>query len=164
MIKKTDASPEKTLDRLQETYKQCLSGYESWQKDQKDSSAREALMQTMHDLRRVLSRMEIEILTSQSDARNAQPLPVPPHRSKRPMSQNQQQDRQNQQDSRQDSKSANVKPIPIRETDDAASNEPKPAAKTDAPRAEKPPRTAESGRRVLQTARHQTSKAEDGND
>lgn len=66
--------------RLQETADKCLSCYEAWNKDQKDAPAREALIEAIHEIRKVASRLEIELAISERDEMAQKPIPIPPHR------------------------------------------------------------------------------------
>ena len=67
--------------RLQETYEACLKTYEAWNDKKKDADLRETLQESIHDLRKVASRLEIEIAVSERDSMSSKPLPIPPHRS-----------------------------------------------------------------------------------
>ena len=67
--------------RLRETSEACIKNYETWSKDQKNADAREALQDAVHELRRVASRVEIEIAVSERSQMSDRPLPIPPHRS-----------------------------------------------------------------------------------
>lgn len=68
-------------ERLQETVDACLKSYEAWDADKKGSETRENLQESIHDLRKVASRLEIEIAISERDNMSSKPLPIPPHRS-----------------------------------------------------------------------------------
>lgn len=70
-------------ERLQATGAQCLSAYEAWAKDQKDEKAREDLQESIHELRKVTSRLEIELAISERDQMGQKKLPIPPHRAAR---------------------------------------------------------------------------------
>lgn len=70
-----------TDKRLRETADQCIKAYEGWMKSKKDLSARENLMEALHELRKVASRVEIEVAVSERDEVTARPLPIPPHRA-----------------------------------------------------------------------------------
>jgi len=69
--------------RLRETTDACISSFEAWIKNNKNLDSREALMDSMHEVRKVISRVEIEIAISERDRLGARPLPIPPHRSSR---------------------------------------------------------------------------------
>lgn len=66
--------------RLQETSEKCFTCYESWIKNKKDGKAREALEDSIHELRKVASRLEIEMAVSERTEATQKPLPIPPHR------------------------------------------------------------------------------------
>lgn len=70
---------DKIEDRLHDTSKNCFECYEVWSKDKKNIDAREKLQEAIHELRRVASRVEIELAVSERD-QNARPLAIPPHR------------------------------------------------------------------------------------
>jgi hypothetical protein len=73
---------EDTALRLQETAAKCLSSLDAWNKDLKDDKARETLLEAVHELRKVTSRLEIDIAMNDRKALNAKPLPIPEHKSK----------------------------------------------------------------------------------
>lgn len=68
-------------NRLKETSENCISSYEKWAKDMKDESIREELQGHIHELRKVASRLEIEIAMSERDQMKSKRIPIPPHRS-----------------------------------------------------------------------------------
>lgn len=72
--------------RFKETADACIKSFESWVSANKDLSSREKLMETMHELRKVISRVEVEIAISERDHLGTRPLPIPPHRSSRKQS------------------------------------------------------------------------------
>lgn len=67
--------------RLKEASETCINCYESWSKEQKDSEKREALMESIHELRKVAARLEIEMAISERDQMASKPIPIPSHRS-----------------------------------------------------------------------------------
>ena len=67
--------------RLQETSQNCLKAYEAWAGNKKDSKIQEALQAAIHELRKVSSRLEIELAVSERDQMTSKPLPIPAHRS-----------------------------------------------------------------------------------
>lgn len=73
---------ENTSLRLQEAAAKCLSSLDAWNKDLKNSDAREALLDAVHELRKVTSRLEIDIAMNDRKVTNAKPIPVPEHKSK----------------------------------------------------------------------------------
>lgn len=68
--------------RLQETAAMCLSSLEKWKANLKDEDARETLMEAVHELRKVCSRLEIDIAMNDRQNTNAKRIPVPEHKSK----------------------------------------------------------------------------------
>ncbi len=66
--------------RLRETSDHCFASYESWRKEQKSSTARESLQDAIHELRKVASRLEIELAVSERNEMAQKPIPIPPHR------------------------------------------------------------------------------------
>ena len=66
--------------RLQECSAACLKSYEAWS-DKKETQTREDLQEAIHDLRRVASRLEIEITMSEREKVTGKPIPIPSHRS-----------------------------------------------------------------------------------
>lgn len=66
--------------RLNETSAACAKALESWSKDKKDKKAREELQESVHELRKVASRLEIELAISERDEMSQKPIPIPAHR------------------------------------------------------------------------------------
>jgi hypothetical protein len=66
--------------RLKETGEACIKFYEAWRANQKDGAAREALQEAIHEIRKVASRVEIELAISERDEMAQKPIPIPPHR------------------------------------------------------------------------------------
>ncbi len=69
--------------RLRESTDACIKNFENWLKQSKNLESRETLMEAMHDVRKVIARLEIEIAISERDRLGSRPLPIPPHRSQR---------------------------------------------------------------------------------
>ena len=69
------------LDRLNETHKVCSAAYENWKDDRKNPDKREGLATAVHELRKVASRLEIEIAVSERDEQSNKPIPIPNHRA-----------------------------------------------------------------------------------
>ncbi len=67
--------------RLQQTSKNCLEAYEAWEKNKTNGKAQEGLHVAIHELRKVCSRLEIELAISERDQVVSRPLPIPAHRS-----------------------------------------------------------------------------------
>ena len=69
--------------RLKETASQCGEALDAWQANKKDGKAREALQEAVHELRKVSSRLEIELAVSEREQMAQKPIPIPPHRDAR---------------------------------------------------------------------------------
>lgn len=67
--------------RLRDSSDQCMVSYATWSKAKRDTAAREALLEAVHELRKVAARLEIEIAASERDEMTQRPLAIPPHRS-----------------------------------------------------------------------------------
>lgn len=67
--------------RLKQTSQDCLDAHGAWEKDKKDAKAQENLHSSIHELRKVSSRLEIELAISERDQMTSKPLPIPSHRS-----------------------------------------------------------------------------------
>lgn len=72
---------EEIEQRLKVATENCLKAHEEWAKNRKDGRTREQLMESVHELRKVAARLEIEIAISERDEMAAKPIPIPPHRS-----------------------------------------------------------------------------------
>ena len=70
-------------ERLKTTSEVCQKCYEAWDGNDKDVKAREALQEAIHELRKVASRLEIELAISERDQMTQKPIPIPPHRDSR---------------------------------------------------------------------------------
>ncbi len=74
--------------RLRETTDAFIKSFENWVGEKKSLESREALMENMHEVRKVISRVEIEIAISERDRLGSRPIPIPPHRSQRKRNEN----------------------------------------------------------------------------
>ncbi len=70
-----------TNARLRGAADECIAAYDRWTKSKKDLNARENLMEALHELRKVASRLEIEVAVSERDEMTQRPIPIPPHRA-----------------------------------------------------------------------------------
>lgn len=70
-----------TNARLRASADECIAAYDRWTKSKKDLTARENLMEALHELRKVASRLEIEVAVSERDEMTGRPIPIPPHRA-----------------------------------------------------------------------------------
>lgn len=68
--------------RLRDTAKACLIAYRGWKQGPADASA-QALNESVHELRKVLARIEIDMAASRRDEQVARPIPIPAHRASR---------------------------------------------------------------------------------
>jgi hypothetical protein len=80
---KEKATMEEIEKRLRESTDACIKGFEAWVKANKSLESRESLMEAMHDVRKVVARLEIEIAISERERLGSRPIPIPPHRSQR---------------------------------------------------------------------------------
>ncbi len=76
------------VKRLKETSDNCIKSYETWSSKSSDISVREDLQSHIHELRKVASRLEIEIAMSERDQMKSKRIPIPPHRSSTPHNNN----------------------------------------------------------------------------
>lgn len=67
--------------RLKETSQNCLVAHEAWDAKKQDKKAQEDLHSAIHELRKVSSRLEIELAVSERDKATSKPLPIPSHKS-----------------------------------------------------------------------------------
>ena len=67
--------------RLQETTETCSRSYEEWRKSKNDIKAQEGLHSAIHELRKVASRLEIELAVRERQDITSKPLPIPSHKS-----------------------------------------------------------------------------------
>jgi len=68
-------------DRLKETSAICLETYVAWSKDKKDTSAYQSLHSAVHELRKVASRLEIELASSERDSAPRKNIKPPQHKT-----------------------------------------------------------------------------------
>lgn len=69
--------------RLKEATENCLKAHGEWKDEQKDSSKRESLMDSVHELRKVAARLEIMVAISERDQMASKPIPIPAHKSQK---------------------------------------------------------------------------------
>ncbi len=67
--------------RLKETSQNCLVAHEAWDTKKQDKKAQEELHSAIHELRKVSSRLEIDLAVSERDQATSKPLPIPSHKS-----------------------------------------------------------------------------------
>ena len=68
--------------RLRETARGCLSAYRSWRQTPGETSI-QALSEAVHELRKALARVEIDMSASRRDEQAIRPIPIPAHRAAR---------------------------------------------------------------------------------
>jgi hypothetical protein len=71
-----------TEARLRETARACLVAYRSWRQGPGEVSV-QTLNDAVHDLRKVLARIEIDMSASRREEQGMRPIPVPAHRAAR---------------------------------------------------------------------------------
>lgn len=69
--------------RLRDTADECIRSYEVWSKNRHDSETRENMQEAIHELRKVASRLEVELAISEREELAQRPIPIPPHRAAR---------------------------------------------------------------------------------
>lgn len=69
--------------RLRDSADRCFKCYKAWRRNEKDTGAREALQDAVHELRKVASRVEIELAVSERKEMAQRPIAIPPHRDAR---------------------------------------------------------------------------------
>ncbi len=73
--------PDEIKQRLEDSTEKCVKAYEAWRKDEKNVNARESLQEAVHEVRKVASRLEIELVKSDRDSVKQKPMPAPSHRN-----------------------------------------------------------------------------------
>lgn len=72
-----------TEARLRETARGCLVAYRGWRTTPGETSI-QTLNDAVHELRKVLARIEIDMSASRREEQGQRPIPIPPHRAARP--------------------------------------------------------------------------------
>ena len=73
-------------ERLEATVAHCVSCYKEWTETPKNIEVRQHLEEAVHELRKVTSRIEIELAIADRSNSSLKPMPIPPHRAARPRS------------------------------------------------------------------------------
>lgn len=73
---------DETEGRLRETAKTCLLTYRGWKQTPGETSI-QALSDAVHELRKVLARIEIDMSASRREEQAIRPIPIPAHRAAR---------------------------------------------------------------------------------
>lgn len=68
-------------DRLKQAADACAKAYDTWRAKTTEHSSREALMETVHELRKVAARLEIELAVADRQQNPNDPIPIPSHRA-----------------------------------------------------------------------------------
>ncbi len=68
-------------NRLRDTSSACIDAYVAWESNRKDAAASKELHSTVHELRKVASRLEIELAVSERDNSGQKPLRPPMHKT-----------------------------------------------------------------------------------
>ena len=70
-------------ERLRQSSDRCIKAYEDWKTNETETAKREELREAIHELRKVSSRLEIEMAVSEREEMAQKPIPIPPHRAAR---------------------------------------------------------------------------------
>ncbi|WP_051340703.1 hypothetical protein [Azospirillum halopraeferens] len=68
--------------RLRETARTCLAAYRTWRQQPGENSI-QPLSDAVHELRKALARIEIDMSASRREEQVARPIPIPAHRAAR---------------------------------------------------------------------------------
>ncbi|WP_042446664.1 hypothetical protein [Azospirillum sp. B510] len=68
--------------RLRDTAKACISAYRGWRQQPSEGTI-QALSDTVHELRKALARVEIDMSASRREEQAIRPIPIPAHRASR---------------------------------------------------------------------------------
>ena len=68
-------------DRLKTASDATIKAYDDWFEVQKDAAKRTDLQEAIHELRKSVSRIEIDIAVSERGQGTQKPLPIPSHKS-----------------------------------------------------------------------------------
>lgn len=66
-------------ERLEVTSQECMKCYLAWKGNENEAQPREALNEAIHELRKVASRLEIELAMSERNQMVKKPIPIPVH-------------------------------------------------------------------------------------
>lgn len=83
---RTPGQPTPPIDavegRLRETAKTCLAAYRGWRQQPSEGTI-QSLSDAVHELRKALARIEIDMSASRRDEQVMRPIPIPAHRTSR---------------------------------------------------------------------------------
>lgn len=68
--------------RLRDTAKACISAYRGW-RQQPGEATIQSLSESVHELRKALARVEIDMSASRREEQAIRPIPIPAHRASR---------------------------------------------------------------------------------
>lgn len=68
--------------RLRDTAKACISAYRGWRQQPSEATI-QSLSETVHELRKALARVEIDMSASRREEQAIRPIPIPAHRASR---------------------------------------------------------------------------------
>ncbi len=68
--------------RLRDTAKACISAYRGWRQQPSEATI-QALSETVHELRKALARVEIDMSANRREEQAIRPIPIPAHRASR---------------------------------------------------------------------------------
>ncbi|HEY8964402.1 MAG TPA: hypothetical protein VIN59_08090 [Alphaproteobacteria bacterium] len=74
---------EDITQRLKDACEACTKTYTAWRAKSSDHTAREALMEAVHELRKVAARLEIDLAVADRQQNPNDPIPIPSHRAAR---------------------------------------------------------------------------------
>jgi hypothetical protein len=77
-------SDQDIVQRLKDGFEVCIKSCEDWHKDRKNQAVRQTLEDAVHELRKALARVEIDMAISEGRESGHKPLPIPSHKSSRP--------------------------------------------------------------------------------
>lgn len=69
--------------RLNDTTEQCIKAFDAWKDSGSDKQKQEDLREAVHDLRKVASRLEIEMAARERKNSSSNAIPIPSHKSNR---------------------------------------------------------------------------------
>lgn len=81
--KERDEDMDEVAQRLKDSSEACIKAYDEWNKSQKNSDNREALAEAVHELRKVASRLEIQMAVSERDESAAERISIPEHKARK---------------------------------------------------------------------------------
>ena len=81
-VHNTEQEEKPVEQRLSESAAKCLSCWDVWKKDAKNEEAREHLLESVHELRKVAARIEVDVAMAERLNANSKPIPIPEHKSK----------------------------------------------------------------------------------